>query len=80
MAGLKQCPFCGGRAGIIHTESNKPWAHEEYWTAWCSVCLVHTKYYPTAAEAGEAWNKRFEGEKHNEPVEKNAEKENKAIG
>lgn len=48
MTDLKPCPFCGGKAHIIH---------EGYWIMY-EDCQSESGYYETKEEAIEAWNRR----------------------
>lgn len=53
---LKPCPFCGGRAIILQTETF--FSYPRYF-ATCDSCGVETpRVYKTRAKSIEAWNRR----------------------
>lgn len=59
MGGLKPCPFCGGEAET----RTSTWYDKNYkWTVQCKTNLCMGEFgcafYPTEAEAIEAWNTR----------------------
>ena len=55
---LKSCPFCGGKAGLIHkSESTDGLFPEEWWVA-CTQCRAMTKRYNDEDEAWDAWDRR----------------------
>lgn len=52
---LKACPFCGGKAQIMHTKN----IDATRWFVTCLVCGVETpRIARNAAEAYRAWNRR----------------------
>lgn len=57
---LKACPFCGGKAQIMHTKN----VDATKWFVTCLVCGVETpRIARNAAEAYRAWDRRTAAEK-----------------
>lgn len=52
MEELKRCPFCGGEAEIIGSNTT-------YWID-CNECRAETGLFNTEAEAIVAWNRRVQ--------------------
>jgi Lar family restriction alleviation protein len=52
---LKPCPFCGGDAQIDrHSYIDK----EDFFSVYCSQCLVNRDEFPNTEKAVSDWNKR----------------------
>lgn len=69
---LKACPFCGGKAQIMHTKN----VDATKWFVTCLVCGVETpRIARNAAEAYRAWNRRTDEQKHDAGNRKQSEGE-----
>ena len=53
MLKLKECPFCGGSARLVHKD-NCNWQFYVY----CATCYACTSVYDEPEHAQKAWNKR----------------------
>ena len=53
---LRECPFCGGEAGITWDK----WKDDEMYCCVECDCGVSTGVYETVDEAVEMWNRRIE--------------------
>ena len=55
MAGLKPCPFCGGKADYYCEEYDSA---DKGYNVECEKCEARTATYDTPEQAIDAWNKR----------------------
>ena len=57
---LKPCPFCGGKAHILHVKNCKDNNdNSSYgWFVICSACLTSSDIYRTEQAAFDHWNTR----------------------
>ena len=58
---LKPCPFCGGEAALQYGRFYGNEFYKDYF-CFCDECEASTTYFPTVAEAIEAWNRRVNNE------------------
>lgn len=61
---LRNCPFCGGEARLVHNATRKYYGMDGYMTGvaiGCSTCNV-IMFYGSEKLAVEAWNRRARNE------------------
>ena len=64
---LKICPFCGGEAKVFkHKKAMASFGTLFSYEVECAYCFCRTGLYPSEEKAVNAWNRREDGEDHDE--------------